>query len=411
MNLTAKKENDNEQSVFTLEEVFPDAEGIFSARFQKLSDSYKNALFVFDTNVLLLPYSMRKEGLIQLRELYKKLISDKRLYIPKRVAREFARNRNKKLAEIHHSLMQSKAGKNKSILGYPILNGLDEKTKIDEALIELNKAEANYYKAIDALASTIRGWEWNDPVSAIYSELFTADVLIEHNKDNSELIAELDRRFKLKIPPGYKDSGKDDGGVGDLSIWLSVLDLGGSKKRDVIFVTEDIKPDWWNQSNGSEFLPRFELIDEYRRFSEGNTLHIIRLSKLLELFEVEKELIEEAKEAEKSRKETFLRLFSGFKEERKRKSSIFCKLTKEEQLSEVRAWFYSNYEDPANSCPYESREGGYQYIWGGPYDAREEIDREFCDIAPQSVIDEIVSELEGQCSEWSACPEYQEDQY
>ncbi|TWC20675.1 MULTISPECIES: PIN domain-containing protein [unclassified Pseudomonas] len=408
--MTARKEADGEQSTFILEEVFPDAEGIFSARFQKLSDSYKNALFVFDTNVLLLPYSMRKEGLMQLRDLYKRLISDKRLFIPKRVAREFARNRNKKLAEIHHSLMQSKVGKNKNVLGYPILNGLDEKTKIDEALVELNKAEANYYKAIDALASTIRGWEWNDPVSAIYSELFTVEVLIEHKKNNSELIAELDRRFKLKIPPGYKDSGKDDGGVGDLSIWLSVLELGSSEKRDIIFVTEDIKPDWWNQSNGSEFLPRFELIDEYRRFSEGNTLHIIRLSKLLELFEVEKEFVEEAKEAEKNRKEAFLRVFNGFKEERKRKSIIFGKLTREEQLSEVRAWFYSNYEDPAESCPYESREGGYQFIWGGPYDAREEIDREFSDIASQSIIDEVVSELEGQCFEWSGCPEYQEDQ-
>lgn len=30
------------------------------------------------------------------------------------------------------------------------------------------------------------------------------------------------------------------------------------------------------------------------------------------------------------------------------------------------AWFHENYEDPANRVPYESAEGGYQWIYGGP---------------------------------------------
>ncbi|BEA99255.1 hypothetical protein VEE11_38070 [Escherichia coli] len=32
--------------------------------------------------------------------------------------------------------------------------------------------------------------------------------------------------------------------------------------------------------------------------------------------------------------------------------------SKEIQLESMRSWFLENYEDPANSCPYESREGG-----------------------------------------------------
>ena len=32
-----------------------------------------------------------------------------------------------------------------------------------------------------------------------------------------------------------------------------------------------------------------------------------------------------------------------------------------------------NFEDPANETPYESSEGGYIYIWGGPYDALEQL--------------------------------------
>ncbi len=31
----------------------------------------------------------------------------------------------------------------------------------------------------------------------------------------------------------------------------------------------------------------------------------------------------------------------------------------------LRDWFFERYEDPANSTPYNSAEGGYLYIWGG----------------------------------------------
>lgn len=43
----------------------------------------------------------------------------------------------------------------------------------------------------------------------------------------------------------------------------------------------------------------------------------------------------------------------------------------------VRDWFFYMYEDPASQTPYESAEGGYQYIWGGPFEAREEIEAKF----------------------------------
>lgn len=397
----------NEHAIFALEEAFPDAEGIFAASFKKLNDSYENALIVLDTNVLLLPYSMRNEGVEQLKGLYKQLIENDRLFIPKRVAREFARNRNKKLAEIYNSVLQRKSGKLKNNLNYPILESLVEKEELDAAFASLEKVEKTYYKAIDKLASTIRSWEWSDPVSSMYSELFKPNTLIEHSRSNDDLIKELEKRFSFKIPPGYKDSSKDDGGIGDLAIWLSLLELGANRRKDVIFVTEDIKPDWWNQSNGAEFLPRYELIDEFRRDAGGNTLHIIRLSKLLEIFEMKQELVEEARLAEDKRKERLRKLILAARERRKKAAQRFSYMTKDEAIGEIKAWFFSNFEDPVNNCPYESGEGGYQYIWGGPYDAREEIEAEFGEVVPQAVIDEVVDELESICWEWSRVPEDQ----
>lgn len=57
-------------------------------------------------------------------------------------------------------------------------------------------------------------------------------------------------------------------------------------------------------------------------------------------------------------------------------------------------WFAANFEDPAESTPYESAEGGYIWIWGGPYDAREQIEGMF-DLSERelnAVVDEIQSD-------------------
>lgn len=58
-------------------------------------------------------------------------------------------------------------------------------------------------------------------------------------------------------------------------------------------------------------------------------------------------------------------------------------------------WFHENFEDPAIETPYESAEGGYQYIWGGPYDATEELYTEFPDAADDEIAeaaDEVQAE-------------------
>ena len=57
-------------------------------------------------------------------------------------------------------------------------------------------------------------------------------------------------------------------------------------------------------------------------------------------------------------------------------------------------WFHSNYEDPAENTPFESAEGGYQYIWGGPYEARDELYAMFGDIVPENLIEEVAEQIE-----------------
>lgn len=72
------------------------------------------------------------------------------------------------------------------------------------------------------------------------------------------------------------------------------------------------------------------------------------------------------------------------------------------QVEVMREWFSSRYVDPVHECPYDSEEGGYIYLWGGPYDAAEEIEGEFGQYVDEAVIRGLIKELEADCHEWSA---------
>ena len=70
-------------------------------------------------------------------------------------------------------------------------------------------------------------------------------------------------------------------------------------------------------------------------------------------------------------------------------------------------WFFERFEDPAHRLPYESAEGGYQWIYGGPYDAREQLAENFPDEA-EDVVEAAVDQIESDgLTEWApvASPE------
>jgi len=83
------------------------------------------------------------------------------------------------------------------------------------------------------------------------------------------------------------------------------------------------------------------------------------------------------------------------------KPSDLTGLNTSEQKELMKQWFLANYEDPAERTPYESAAGGYIWIWGGPYDAREEIEGYFFEFSDESTIEESVNELEYYCLEWA----------
>ena len=93
--------SDIKTDIFTANKVYPDAKGLFYKSFQSLAQVRDNCIVVLDTNALLVPYGISKNSLSQIANTYRILAEAKRLIIPGQVAREFAKNRPVKIAEIH----------------------------------------------------------------------------------------------------------------------------------------------------------------------------------------------------------------------------------------------------------------------------------------------------------------------
>jgi rRNA-processing protein FCF1 len=285
--------------IFIVDSIYPEANSIFKISLKGLEEIKNDCYIVLDTNVLLVPYTTSKESLAQIRKTYEALISEARLIIPVQVAREFAKNRANKLIELYQDLckkrdenIQLKKGR------YPLLEFLDEYQEVIRLEDAIETQLRAYRQAIGKVLAHIKGWNWNDPVSLLYAELFNDSVILSPQIDKEEITKDLSKRQQHNIPPGYEDSSKPDKGVGDLLIWHTILEVGKTRKKSVIFVSGEKKPDWWHKKGNDALYPRYELVDEFRRCSEGKSFHIMELSHLLQLYGASETVVEEVRQEE-----------------------------------------------------------------------------------------------------------------
>ncbi|MBN1449845.1 MAG: DUF4935 domain-containing protein [Anaerolineales bacterium] len=278
--------------------VYPEADAVFTAKPKTLLEIKDDCIVVLDTNSLLVLYSIGKESLEQIEKTYQALVANKRLVIPGQVAREFAKNRATKLAELFQQLNRKKNVAPFRKGKYPLLESLPDYQESVRLEDELDKLLDAYRKAIARVIEHIQAWTWNDPVSLLYRDLFSKDTVFDPQFDKEKLKEELEIRYLHQIPPGYKDASKDDGGIGDLIIWKTILELGKTQKKNAILVSGEEKPDWWHKSEGQPLYPRFELFDEFRRISNGFSFHIVSFSKFLDLYGASEQVVEEVRQTE-----------------------------------------------------------------------------------------------------------------
>ena len=114
-----------------------------------------------------------------------------------------------------------------------------------------------------------------------------------------KIIEALDYGRRNQVPPGYKDS-KDDRGIGDVVIWMSLLNLGKTTRKDLIFVTGEQKADWFVRSGNRPVYPRPELVEAYRNASGGRSLRLSSLHDVLKEMSAPETLVTDVKVAEAS---------------------------------------------------------------------------------------------------------------
>jgi hypothetical protein len=294
MSEAAKEEPKKPKSAkISLKEIYPDAIEIF--KFQpKSSGSIKDsAVVVLDTNALLVPYGLSSESLEGIEKVYTELVKQNRLFVPAHVAREFANERTGKLTELYQRLKQKMSKVQEiEIDNYPLLASVEAYEKLRKIETDIRELQGKQRSALKETIEHVQQWRADDRVSLLYGRLFT-DGLIHEPELTEEFMQDLENRNNLKVAPGYKDSKKILNYEGDLVIWYTILDLGKRFKRSLIFVSGETKGDWFHRSDNEPIFLKYELVDEYRRASGGETFQLLKFSAFLKLLGANTKIVEE----------------------------------------------------------------------------------------------------------------------
>jgi len=290
----------SDKDIFYLEKVFPEPSQIFQSNYKTATAIAEDCVFVLDTNVLLVPFHTSEKNLEDIRKILTQLKEENRLFLPARAVREFANNRAGKLGELFLKLRQSKANLNSGhfqLGDYPLLSNNVSFQNLQKNFEQIRALLKEAQKMFASLERDILAWNWDDSVSALYKDIFTGDLIKEVQKSERALEDDLAFRIKYKVAPGYKDSNKPDDGIGDLMIWQTAMEIAKDQKKDLIIVSNDQKNDWFYKQDKEGLYPRYELFDEFRRFTGGGSMQIVNFTRFLELLHASTDTIQEVKES------------------------------------------------------------------------------------------------------------------
>jgi len=288
---------------FALTDMYPNAAALFEHQSATIAEISTSSFVALDANVLLWPYEFNSASLAEVDRVYGLLRKKRRLVVPGQAAREFYKHRARKLASLSENIDGTIARANKSIFqnAIPILQDDPNYEAARELGATIAKSSQELVKKLECVKARLQSDVGSDPISSIYRKHFTSSVIeIDFAQDDRHsILLDAERRTRLRIAPGFKDQSKEDGGIGDLIIWKTILQEAGRRKGNCLFVTNEEKSDWWVKSGGA-FQPRPELLDEYRRASNGGSLHLLPLSELLSLFAAKREIVQDVQDLEEA---------------------------------------------------------------------------------------------------------------
>lgn len=238
---------------------------------------WNNGIIVYDTNVLLDLYRYHPETKDKLLLAISSF--GERNYITNHVCCEFLRRREGIIREsfklIKDKIKETEKTKNttkaifKSSYGYIL-----DDSKIEEINIEIDNT---FYKIESEINSEIQrrpNYLSNDTIFYKINDIFSNRIKENISDEEEDILnKEYEDRLARKIPPGISDNEKENGNrSGDYIIWKQMIDISKESQKNIIFVTSEKKPDWWEKDDKNLLGPKRFLSEEFFKNTNKNIL-------------------------------------------------------------------------------------------------------------------------------------------
>ena len=232
---------------------------------------------VFDANVLLHIYQYSPEFTEFAMECLNRIKGDimlpstVRIEYGKHCAKEYHAMKNR-IKKFEDTLIRSSTSSFNKMLNacadleemqFPDIEPL--RLAITHHISEIQKVVESYednHKDLNLIAD----WSDNDHLRQLVVKLDVNQVMDSPDYETLYNWYELGvARFRNKVPPGYKDDDKPGmDRYSDLVLWFETIRYAKNKGVDILFVTDDVKGDWWS-INPDGICFRQELIDEFQK--------------------------------------------------------------------------------------------------------------------------------------------------
>ncbi len=245
----------------------------------RIKEIWADSLIVFDTNALLNLYRYNKatrEEFIRLLKSYKS-----RLWLPYQVGKEFHCNRKTVIKETYEAY-QKLNEELKTAIESAAKGKIDTYARLQ--YIDKSKLQEAVQKCMEAISKDLTKQQEKHPdlsekdtILETITKLYDGKIGEDFSMDAlNTLYVEGEKRYAHSIPPGYCDAKSKKGAgnralYGDLIVWAQTLHKCKQDGRNVIFITNDYKSDWWDTVKG-EHSPRKELIQEFMDYTGKNIL-------------------------------------------------------------------------------------------------------------------------------------------
>ncbi|WP_242225926.1 PIN-like domain-containing protein [Bacillus cereus group sp. BfR-BA-01358] len=248
---------------------------------EEFKDIFNECYFVIDTNVLLNLYRYSETTADELLEILKR-VSD-RLWMPYQVGIEYHFNRVNVILDqqLAYDNICQKIDSQATELISKFKKGLNNRHPKIHADTIAQKMQGSFNEIITGLKQDKEKHPnllSEDRIRDTLNELYAGKIGEPYTQEQLEKIYEEGtERYKKKTPPGFedekdkKDKTKEYDGIvyldefGDLVVWKQIMDKAKNDQKPIIFVTDDVKEDWWQIEKGRTIGPRVELLNEFRR--------------------------------------------------------------------------------------------------------------------------------------------------